>query len=272
MKLTILVDDNRLMDGLKTAKGFACILEDGHRRVLFDTGLHGEILENSKRLGVDLKNLDYIVFSHGHRDHIGGTMDILNLYKNETKKPKIIACGGFFSRRYRWLPLLTEIGANHLESYLGNNFEVILTNTPYKLTDNLTFLGKVERFFDFEGGPAVGKVKRSGKFVDDFIDDDSGMVLETKDGIVLLSGCAHSGLCNMVRYAKKISGNDNVIDIVGGTHLKKSSDDVIEKTGHTLLGLGVKKVHLCHCTGNAIHQLGNILDCETTGCGLVLEY
>ncbi|MDR1499209.1 MAG: MBL fold metallo-hydrolase [Rickettsiales bacterium] len=273
MKITILVDNNHLRDDLEVKQAFSAIIEDEDKKFLFDTGMQGEVIGNADKLGVDLSNLDYLVFSHGHSDHTGGSRNVLIPYLNRTKKPKILACSGFFNQRRKIYPTIEEIGSNDLETFMKTNFEVILMEQPHRLTNNLIFLGKIERTIDFEGKNSLGEVKMpSGEYVDDYIDDDTAMAYDSKHGLIVISPCAHSGICNTVKYAQKIMGKNKMTDVIAGTHLKDASNELIEKTIETLRKMGVNRAHFCHCTGKAMGHIKTLMNCENTGSGLVLEY
>ena len=140
------------------------------------------------------------------------------------------------------------------------------------LTERLVFLGQIERTNDFEAKSPIGKIKGS-ILDDDYLMDDSALAYKSRKGLVIITGCSHAGICNIVEYAKKICEEDRIIDIVGGFHLLNPSNEQLQGTLHYMNELKPEKVHACHCTDlNSKIALSRFVDLKEVGIGLVLQY
>jgi len=124
-----------------------------------------------------------------------------------------------------------------------------LSKPPVSLTPNLFFLGEIERMFSFET-PLPGPrciVMPDGSVQEDRLVDDTTLAYRSREGIVVITGCAHAGICNTVEYAKKICGENRVHDIIGGLHLRGTGQQ-LDGTLDYLKGLNLAALHACHCT------------------------
>ncbi len=234
MQLTIL-SEAKAMDGFSSEHGLSFLLEEDGKKILFDTGASDVFTENAQKLGIDLKEVDSIVLSHGHWDHGNGLQHI-------SGKP--LMCHPLcFQKRYRKLGE-ENIGLALERDKLEERFEVKTSREPVQLSEHLWFLGEIPRKNDFEA--------KSTKYVledgsEDFIMDDSGLVVITDKGLVVISGCAHAGICNMIEHARRVTGVAQVAAVIGGFHLKAVNKQT-RKTIEYLEELGVKQVIPSHCT------------------------
>ena len=235
MRITILIDntaDNQFI----AEHGLSYLIEHDGKQLLFDTGHSGAFLKNAENMEIDLQHqVPLIVLSHGHWDHGDG----LRFIKEKT----LLTHPGSFMKRYREEDH-TYIGLALNEDEVKQRFELITSHKPYYITNKIIFLGEIPRTNDFEA--------QTTSFVDehgtkDFIRDDSAIALIQDNELVVVSGCAHSGICNILKYAKEISGISNVRWVMGGFHLKKN-DKQTQKTISYLKEQGTKQVFPSHCT------------------------
>jgi 7,8-dihydropterin-6-yl-methyl-4-(beta-D-ribofuranosyl)aminobenzene 5'-phosphate synthase len=250
MQITVLVDNNSAPH-LYGEWGLSFLIEDQGIRVLFDTGGSDLFIQNAAKLGVDLLDLDYIVLSHGHWDHSWGLEPLLQLYyqksKAELRRPKFIA------HPYALLPKQQpatgeENGVTVTEETVSRVFPVQFSKTPVKLSERLIFLGEIERKFDFEEfEPTYQIILPDGSTAPDCLTDDSALAYQTLEGLVIIFGCAHSGICNTIEYAKKVCGEERIVDVIGGFHLINPSPEKLKGTIRYLESLGLSAFHVCHC-------------------------
>jgi 7,8-dihydropterin-6-yl-methyl-4-(beta-D-ribofuranosyl)aminobenzene 5'-phosphate synthase len=249
MQITVLVDNNAAPH-LYGEWGLSFLIEDQGIKVLFDTGGSDLFIQNAAKLGVDLFDLDYIVLSHGHWDHSWGLGPLIKLYlssKAESRRPKVIA------HPYVLLPKRKpatgeENGAVITAETVSRVFPVQFSKTPVKLSDRLIFLGEIERKFAFEEfEPTHQIIFPDGSTAPDCLVDDSALAYQTSEGLVIISGCAHSGICNTIEYAKKVCGEQRIIDVIGGFHLVNPPADKLKGTVSYLDSLGLSAFHVCHC-------------------------
>ena len=243
MKLTVLCDNNTIIDCYYLGEpALSFYLEEGDRKILFDTGYSDVFLRNAEKLGIDLSALTAVVISHGHNDHTGGLRYLLN--ETDLSGVKLIAHPGVFRRRrYEGLEIGAELTAEECREH---GLEVIETTEPYRLSEKLIYLGEIPRTVSFEGKTPIGRVLEKGKWRADFIRDDSALCYEGEEGSFVITGCSHSGICNILSYALKLSGKEKASGIIGGFHLLKQ-DEVLEETAAFLSGHVSKDLYPCHC-------------------------
>ena len=230
----------------------------GHeKRILFDTGIyHDPIVFNANRLEVPLEKTEVVVLSHSHYDHTGGLLGILE-HINKSEIP-IIAHPDVFKKTYykgreKNIGMENEHTKEEAEK-LGGIWH--LSKEPIPIADHATFLGQVPRVTAFEQEPTIQlETERNGQKVDDLIEDDSAIYIETPKGLVIISGCSHSGIVNIVKHAMNVSGGIKPYAVIGGFHLLSASDERIFQTTEALMELGVERLVTGHCTGNVAEYL-----------------
>ena len=278
MKLTVLLDNNTLIDRYFLGEpGFSCYIQCDGKKILFDCGYSDAFLINARKMGIDLLDLDMVVLSHGHLDHTWGLAALLRLYTEAEiehlpwRKPKLIAHSHVFSSRK--MAEVPEIGSIFTRETLARFFDLELQNQPFNLTPRLAFLGQIERKNSFEAAHPLGTVLIDGVEQDDYILDDTALACMVRDGLVIITGCSHAGICNIVEQARSVCGEKHIVDIIGGFHLLDPPAEQLAGTLAYMETLSPDVLHACHCTDLkskiALAQAANL---EEVGVGLVLEY
>lgn len=253
------------------------LIEDGETRILFDAGYSDAFLKNAHRMGQDLRQLDWIVLSHGHFDHTWG-LDILIRHYFESisaklaiSRPTLLAHPqAFTSKAHRGEP---EIGMMLTEDKLARHFDIQKSADPIWLTDKLVTLGQIERILDFEPPTSLGTRLDVDGEVDDFLPDDTAMAYVTDEGLVVIAGCAHAGICNTVEQAKRVTGIDRVHTVLGGFHLQKAKPERLDPTTDYLAALDLNGLYACHCTDLAAKiSLARKCPIVEVGSGLSLTF
>ncbi len=278
MKLTVLMDNNTLIDRYFLAEpGVSYLIEVDGKRILFDVGYSGAFITNARKLSIDLLDVDFVVLSHAHLDHTWGLIPLIRLYTEAlieglpTKQPTLVTHPLTLSSRT--YGDLTEAGSLLQEDKLCGYFHLELSREPVYLTERLVFLGEIERTNEFEAKSPMGKILEGGVEKDDFLFDDSALAYKSPDGLVIITGCSHAGICNIVEYAKMVYGDDRVVDIIGGFHLLDPSEEQLQGTITYMKSLHPGSVHACHCTDlNSKIALSKVVNLEEVGVGLKLEY
>jgi 7,8-dihydropterin-6-yl-methyl-4-(beta-D-ribofuranosyl)aminobenzene 5'-phosphate synthase len=254
MKLTVLVDNNTFINQYLIGEpAVSYYIEMDNQNILFDAGYSDAFLINAQRLDIDLTHLDKVVLSHGHLDHTWGLQYLVRLLCEKSissarmKKPILIAHPEVFqSRTYKNDP---EIGSLLKEETLGRFFELQLSREPLELTSKLLFLGQVERLNDFESQHNIGMVRqKNGDEIPDMVMDDSALVYKAERGLVIITGCSHAGICNIIEYAKKVTGESRILDIIGGLHLLNPSQKQIQGSLDYFAKNKPFELHACYCT------------------------
>lgn len=278
MKLTILTDNTVLQSkNFLGEHGISFYIEEDSKKILFDTGYSDIFIRNAHKMGINILDLDYIVFSHGHYDHTWGLSHYLPLYASSIKqgkditKPTILTHPDTFNCKYEYR--VGEIGSMLSREKLEKSFKLHFSKEPYWISKNLVFLGEIPRLNNFEGKESIGKVLKDNVYEDDYINEDSALAYKSKEGLVIITGCSHSGICNILEYAKKVCNDSRIVDIIGGFHLVKASEERLNKTADYLSELKLKQLHPCHCTDfRSRILLSKRLNWQETGVGTVLEY
>ncbi len=278
MKLTVLVDNNTLIDRYFLAEpGISLFIEQGGKRILLDVGYSDVFMINAQKMNIDLRSLDYVVLSHGHLDHTWGLDPLVRLYTESDiegiphKRPTILAHPlTFFSKT---ADDIKEIGSLISRDKLSKHFIIKLSKNPIWLTERMLFLGQIERKNDFECKKPIGSIMKPDGEEPDYLYDDTALVYKSPQGLVIITGCSHSGICNIVEQAKKLCKEERVIDIVGGLHLLDPSKEQLQGTLEYMKKLNPKQMHACHCTDlQSKIALSKVVNLKEVGVGLVLEY
>ena len=240
IKLNIL-SENRDNCNFKGESGLSVLIEAFNNSFLFDTGYSNLFIENAKLLNINLNNVNTVVLSHGHSDHTNGVQYLSN-GKTIILHPQCF--------KDRWSIRKQEfVGFKINEQQLKQNHNVVLTTAPTKIFNNCYFLGEIPMIIDFESNGNSSTTLDSNLTQTDHTEDDSGVAITTKQGLVIFTGCGHRGVCNTIEHAKNITGQSTVYAIFGGFHLRKleKQKKIIDKTIDYIKNNNIKIVYLGHC-------------------------
>ncbi|MBU4201512.1 MAG: MBL fold metallo-hydrolase [Actinomycetia bacterium] len=253
VKVTVLCDNLAGPLSFKGEHGLAVLVEVEGRIFLWDCGQSDVAVHNAKLLGIDLRNLEGIGISHGHFDHAGGLMEVLSasgpkkLFMHPTAlEPKFFMAGNI--KRFIGIPFQKDA----IESACA---EVVISSDALEVLPGVCITGEVPRVTEFEGLEANLYCQRDGEMQPDPFLDDQSLVIDTPEGAVVLTGCAHSGLVNVLKHVLQSSGK--IKAVVGGTHLGLgASPERISATLDFVEEVLPEKIIPCHCTGmNATIQM-----------------
>lgn len=252
LKFSVLVDDDVHLPGCLPEKGLSLLLECDGLRVLFDSGRGRALRHNAEVMGVDLGSLTHVVLSHGHYDHVGG-IGSLPLYPDPIP---LIACPDVFNERGYFLPLLPRrynlyrlSGDLDPRQLATRGLLPHCSAEPVWLSERLVFLGSIARR-DKAAPSLLGYILRGGRVEKDLISDDSALAYKSEQGLIVFIGCGHSGVENIVQWAKEVCGDERVHAVIGGLHLKFSGPQRAVALGTYLQEEAVEKLFACHCTGS----------------------
>jgi len=262
LKFTVVVDNN-VPAGAKAQfrgeHGLSLLIDTGTNRILFDTGPSDVVVHNLGLLGIHPRDLDAIILSHGHHDHTGGLPAVLNM---AAKTLPVFSHPDIFKARYsltggncRYVGI--PFSSGHLTS-IGADFRPIESAT--ELLPNFWISGPVPRETDYETGDEQLVVPEEdcecclpqGPFRKDDFRDDMAVYVRCAKGLVVLGGCAHSGIINMVNHGLKVTGSIKVHGLIGGTHLGPTSDPQQNATIAALEWFNPEFIATSHCTGFAV--------------------
>jgi len=253
LRITILSENTGIVGNFLAEWGLSILVETDEANILFDTGRTISATYNADTLGISLSKIDKIVLSHSHLDHTGGLREVLRrIRKNEIE---IIAHPHIWAIRY-------NRRQGQADRFMGipfqrqelENFGAIfnLTTKPVKITDNIITSGEIPMVTDFEevdSGSSIRLIKEDTGLKPDELLDDQAIVINTKQGLVVITGCAHRGIINTLYHAQQITNVKEIHAVIGGAHLVDASEERIRLTIAALRELNIQKLGLCHCTG-----------------------
>ena len=250
LRLTTLCENTVGRGGVVAEWGFSILIEAGDRRILLDAGMGSSTLQNAHSLGIDVSTVDTIALSHNHYDHTGGLPSMLSEIDGTVPvlaHPEVWGLKYGLNKKtgvYRFIGL--PYRREYLES-LGAEFE--LSENPQWITEDIATSGEEPMVTSYEQVADQFFSKLGGEFVPDTLPDDMSVFIRTELGLVVVLGCAHRGMINVIRHAQKVMGIDDVYMVVGGTHLISASEERVDKTIDALREIDVTWLGVSHCTG-----------------------
>jgi 7,8-dihydropterin-6-yl-methyl-4-(beta-D-ribofuranosyl)aminobenzene 5'-phosphate synthase len=232
--------------------GYSALVEvDGHK-ILYDTGLSADlVLRNAKALKIDLSDVEDVVLSHNHYDHVGGLMSLRReLSKaNPRAMSRVHVGAGIFEPRW------SESGEDRnglrliRAEYLATGGVFVVHDKPTELFPGVWLTGPVPRTNNEKNWtPGLSLDTPQGRREDN-VPEDSALIFDTGQGMIILTGCAHAGIVNITEDARRMIGNRPIVAVIGGLHLFSASDQTLAWTGAKLKSYGVLSLLAGHCTG-----------------------
>ncbi len=255
IRITTLID-NKLSanEKLGSEHGLSYLVEKDGFRLLFDSGATSLVRKNAAELGISLKDLDAVAISHGHYDHAGGYRSLI---ENGEGAPLLYTGEKFFEKK---LAALDDGGTRDLstgfsEEYLKEHgIEHRVVSDRQEIFPGIWLLTGFPRIHDFETIPARFVKETAKGIIPDTFPDEICCVLDTKEGSVVLVGCSHPGILNIVTHVKNIFTRP-VAAVYGGTHLMAATRARTELTIQRLKEMGVGVMGLGHCSGELVEEI-----------------
>ena len=253
-KITALMDNKLSANRAMIAEhGLSMLIEKNGKRILFDCGQGKNTLFNTHKLGISLDNMDAVVLSHSHYDHSAGFRD----WAENNNKTKVLYTGiNFFEKKYAQNGIkYTDLSVGFDEDFLNTyNIEREVIVDKKEIFDGIWIVGNFPRRYEFEAIPKRFVRDRAGSFINDDFSDEICIVIENSDSVVVLVGCSHPGILNIVSYIKDVF-NKPVTAIYGGTHLVEADEARINTTITKLWELGVEVLGFSHCSGDKVEEI-----------------
>lgn len=266
-KSPLTADDG--FSGLIAEHGFSALLQvkSGNKQatVLLDAGMSPNgILHNMVSLGINTKDIQAIIISHGHVDHTMGLPSMIE--KLESHQIPLIFHPDAFLDRKLIMPGGHEVNVSAPKLTASQQEKIVLINTadPTLLADNMILVsGEIARTTDFETGFPIHYTKRKGQWENDpAVKDDQCVIVNVRgNGLVVITGCCHSGLINTINYAQTLTNCHQVYAVLGGFHLTGGIfEKIIPATITELQKINPTYLMPGHCTGwSAIHQIAQAM-------------
>lgn len=258
MILKTLVENTSVSSDYKHKHGMCFYIETDRHKILFDLGKNGLFLENAKKMGVNISEIDIVIISHGHIDHGGA----LNIFLENNHSAKVYIRENAFDKHYtKLLGFNIDVG---LDSSLKYHSQVVLTGDTMVVDHGLTLFSNVEtrECYSTSNNALFAKTGKNIS-VDDFSHEQSLIISENVKQI-LIAGCSHAGIINIKNKAEEIV-NDKISHIVAGFHLynpvskKAESNTLIQEIAERLKDNSTY-YYTCHCTGKkAFYKMKEVL-------------
>lgn len=249
VKITTLIENKKGEHlGLQNEHGLSFFVEIDNKKILFDSGQSDNFLNNARKLDINLSQIDSVILSHGHYDHTGG---IKPLIKEFGRPFSLYAHPDIFIKKYRV--------ENESKKFIGNGFDenwLIDNNIKInyvkedvrRITNNAYLISNFDRVSKYEKDNPLYQVENGNDYIIDDFHDEVSMVLQTCKGLVILLGCSHVGIENIMRTVINRIGK-NIYAVIGGTHLVSASLERIQETIEFIKKIDINLIGVSHCTG-----------------------
>lgn len=249
-KLTVIVDNTPWKE-LLGEWGLSILIEYGDKKILADVGASNLFAENLKKLGFDIKDIDYATLSHAHYDHSNG----MPLFFKENEKAKFYLREStaencyykrLFIKQYIGIPksVISDF-ADRIE-FVSGDYELCegAYLIPHK-TPGLERIGKRERMF----------IRTNQGLIPDNFSHEQSLVLDTKKGLVIINCCSHGGAVNIINEVKATFPDKKVYGLIGGFHLYNKSKKEVREVSRELIKTGIDYVCTGHCTKDRAYNV-----------------
>jgi 7,8-dihydropterin-6-yl-methyl-4-(beta-D-ribofuranosyl)aminobenzene 5'-phosphate synthase len=255
--------------------GFSAVVEVDGRRILFDTGDRPDtVLNNAKELHVDLSNITDVVLSHNHHDHTGGLMTLRRavMQTNAAALSRVHVGKGIFDPRRTDQSKPLEFMAVTRREYEATGGHFVEYDHPVELWNGVWLTGPVPRKYPERNWSGHVEIQTKDGWKEDTIPEDMSLVINTAQGLVIVSGCGHSGIINTLEYARSSVRDAPVHAALGGFHLYQLDDEKLRWTASKLREFGLQNFLGAHCTGiEAVYRIRELtgLSRRTSAVGAV---
>ena len=273
MLIKTLVENTSISQAFGNEHGLSLYIETKKHRILFDVGASGLFLENADKMNVKISDVDFLVISHGHYDHGGG----LDLFLQENGKAKVYLHPQAFQKCFS----LRSTGESEfigLDAGLKQNSQIVFTSDCYSIDKEIWLFSNISLK---EPRPKSNQglfTERNGQITDDYFAHEQNLVVEENGKILLLTGCAHNGIINILEHFYALKGRMPDC-VIGGFHLSSRSSghedfDTIDKIAKYLMGTN-SKYYTCHCTDIKPYErlkfgMGDRIDYLSTGSEITI--
>ncbi|MGK0738417.1 MBL fold metallo-hydrolase [Yokenella regensburgei] len=264
LTLSVLLENRRALGAdpaLIARAGLSLLLQDGETRILFDTGPDASFQHNAQRMGISLANLTAVVLSHGHYDHCGGVPWLADntriiCHPQVGRERFAVARLAGFSRRIKTLSRANDYSRHQMD----------YRTEPLHISERFMWSGEIH----VDNPRAYGALGGAAEEID-YVIDEGVIIYKSDRGLVIVTGCGHRGIINIVRHCQKITGIKRIHALIGGFHLRSASPRTLLQVRQFLKQEKPELVMGCHCTGDWARLWLPKMVSPATGDVIVLE-
>ncbi len=272
--VTLMEDREPKNSELKYEHGLSFYIEKDGEIILFDTGKSRAFIDNANKLGVDLNKVKHVILSHGHYDHTGGFRNYIEEFGKDFilhVKPDL------FVPKYNIKEIPYRINGNNFDiEYINEeeiNIDYVVDDTK-EILDGIYLVSSFERNNDFEKVDFSFGRRYGEDYVIDSFSDEVCIVIKSSKGLIVILGCSHPGVMNIMDRIKE-EFDEPICYVIGGTHLKKAEDDRIDATFNYFVDSKIQNIGICHCTGekavNKFSELGDNFFYNGVGKEIIID-
>lgn len=254
LRITTLVEDREgVRKELRHEHGLSFYIEYQGRTLLFDTGQSGLFLDNADALRINVRKLDHVLLSHGHYDHAGGFRSLCTL----TNSFHLWTGAGFFHAKYDVRQQVPRfLGCDFGPEYIRQHdiSHTVIDRAVTEIVPGIHAVSRFPRIHAEEKIPERFALELDGRMKADTFSDEILLVIETGSGLVVLLGCSHPGMCNMLDAVKQYFSLP-LFAVLGGAHLVEADDEHLDAVREYLCDASISSLGLCHCTGEKAELL-----------------
>ncbi len=252
VRVTTLMDNKPSEHKALVSKhGLSLFIETQNDSIIFDCGSDKDTIYNAKLLGVDISSTKHLACSHSHYDHVGGVKDVIA----EGFYGTLYTGMGFFDKKYACNDVkYTFLGANFdSNTIMHNNITHVVCEDVLEIFRDCFLVSNFPRIYSFESIPPRFVKDVNGNIQSDLFEDEICIVIRTGKGLVVIVGCSHPGILNMLCHVEK-RFNEAIYAVLGGAHLVEADDKRINITVDKLIEMGIKFIGMSHCSGEKIQE------------------
>lgn len=278
MKIAVLIENNSVSQELNKEHGLSLYLETANRKIVFDTGASGNFVENAAKMAINLQEVDTLIISHAHKDHSGGLLRFLEL----NTKASVFISSQVYKEYYAKLFFIEKEISAPVDIINRYKERIIFVDEFTELGDELFIFTKFIKKYPLLKGNKSLFVKQNQQLMYDDFNHEIALVIREQNKIVLISGCSHNGIENMIETVMATFSSTPIQVVIGGFHLLDfpqsiwiESKEAIRQIGNRLLEYKIDKIYTCHCTGKRAffilkEVMGATMECFHTGMEIEL--
>ena len=252
LEITVLADDYTASANLLAEHGLSMLIEADDWRILFDTGQGRVMCGNAHALGIHLSGLDAMLLSHGHYDHTGGLADLLRESSPSAIFVHPAALRPKYTKADKPPHRFIGIPESSRRALSDAHDHIVWSQSAIEVVPDIWCTGEIPHLPGNEAADTRFFLDADCRDLDP-LSDDQALFIQTRSGLVVVTGCAHAGIVNTLDCVSALTKRDEIYMLAGGLHLLRASDKQLEASADAIGRRNVEVLAPCHCTGMGGH-------------------